>query len=243
MLAEPDEPLSAFIQAIWSAQVHNDEPVRKPLFADAGSGIIFNLCGEVTIGEVSLPEGVIMLPSQHRAETITLTAGARLCGIRFHPAIGFGVLGRHYDQPTVLNRDEDQLYNLYGIYSELGDITETTGSVETLAAWTASSLDFTNVIPDDLEVALDSIRQGQALGRLDELTKTSQRHVERHFKRWLGMTPKHYQRVLRIKKAIYHLRHCKDASLADVAHQFGFSDQAHMTREFRAIARITPGQV
>lgn len=31
-------------------------------------------------------------------------------------------------------------------------------------------------------------------------------------------------------------------SLAPKA-MFGFSDQAHMTREFRPIARITPGEV
>jgi len=57
------------------------------------------------------------------------------------------------------------------------------------------------------------------------------------------MTPKHYQRILRIKKTIYFLRLHKNANLANVAHQFGFSDQAHMTREFKAIAHITPKQV
>jgi AraC-like DNA-binding protein len=59
----------------------------------------------------------------------------------------------------------------------------------------------------------------------------------------MEMTPKQYQRILRVKKAIDYLRQHKEASLVEVSQQFGFSDQAHMTREFRAIARITPGKI
>ncbi len=71
----------------------------------------------------------------------------------------------------------------------------------------------------------------------------SQRQIERLFKLWLGMTPKYYQRILRVKKVINFLRVHKKVNLADVSQQFGFSDQAHMTREFRAIACATPAQI
>jgi AraC-like DNA-binding protein len=46
-----------------------------------------------------------------------------------------------------------------------------------------------------------------------------------------------------VKRAINYIREHGQVNLAEVAHQFGFSDQAHMTREFRTIAHITPGQV
>ena len=57
------------------------------------------------------------------------------------------------------------------------------------------------------------------------------------------MTPKQYQRILRVKRTINYIREHGQTNLAEVAQQFGFSDQAHMTREFRAIARLTPGKV
>jgi AraC-like DNA-binding protein len=44
------------------------------------------------------------------------------------------------------------------------------------------------------------------------------------------MTPKHYQRILRIKKVICFLLLHRNVNLADVAQQLGFSDQAPMTR-------------
>lgn len=215
----------------------------KPLYSDAGSGILFNFAGDVTIGNEVLSEGVIMLPINRHAKNIILVPEAQLAGIRFHPAIGYGVLGQHYDKPTLLLPEQDQLYNLYQIYSELRELKSNEKQIETLYRWTENNLDFTHVIPDSLETALDSIEKDKAPGKISEDVKLSQRQIERLFKLWLGMTPKYYQRILRIKKTICFLRLHKNVKLADVAQQFGFSDQAHMTREFQTIACITPRKI
>lgn len=215
----------------------------KPLYSDAGSGILFNLVGNVTIGNEVLPEGVIMIPIKKHAKNIILASGAQLAGIHFHPAIGYGVLGQHYNKPTLLLPEQDQMYNLYQIYSELRRQKDNDKQIETLHQWAERNLSFINVIPDSLEKALECIEQDEAPGQLSESIELSQRQIERIFKLWLGMTPKHYQRILRIKKATCFLRKHKKVSLVDVAQQFGFSDQAHMTREFRTIACITPGKI
>lgn len=242
-LSHPSGPLSALVQGIWLASVLQPSSVMKSLYSDAGSGIIFNLVGDVIIGNEALPEGVIMLPVKKQAKNIVLASGAQLAGIHFHPAIGYGVLGKHYDKPTLLLPEEDKLYNLYQVYSELRMQKDNDRQIKALHLWAKKNLDFTNVIPDSLGKALESIKQDEALGQLSESIKMSQRQIERLFNTWLGMTPKHYQRIIRIKKVICFLRLHKKANLADVSLQFGFSDQSHMTREFRTIACITPGQV
>jgi|TARA_A100001015_G_scaffold321474_1_gene452417 pimeloyl-ACP methyl ester carboxylesterase len=61
-------------------------PLRKPLYSDAGSGVIFNLSGELIIGNQVLPEGVIMLPTKKISEDIVMAPGAELAGIRFLPS-------------------------------------------------------------------------------------------------------------------------------------------------------------
>ena len=243
LLSQPSGPLSAFVQGIWSATLDHSESLSKPLYADAGSGIIFNFAGSLTIDKETLPKGVIMLPVKKRAANIVLPAGAQLAGIRFLPAIGHGILGQHYDRPTLLNREDDQTHALYEVYAELQSTPGIEHQVDVLSHWAQNKLDFVDVLPEHLEHALELIRSGETPGNLSQSTNLSQRQTERHFRDWLGMTPKHFQRIYRIKKAIHFLRQNKQANLADVAHQFGFSDQAHMTREFRAIAHITPGQV
>ena len=57
------------------------------------------------------------------------------------------------------------------------------------------------------------------------------------------MTAKNYQSIIRIRKAISFIQENKQMPLVDVAAELGFSDQAHMTREFKTIARITPGKL
>ncbi|MDO6528021.1 helix-turn-helix domain-containing protein [Motilimonas sp. 1_MG-2023] len=81
------------------------------------------------------------------------------------------------------------------------------------------------------------------LADLDSQVSLSQRQIERLFKRWLEISPKQYQRILRVQKTINYLREHKAVTLVDVSQQFGFSDQAHMTREFRSIASITPSKL
>ena len=243
MLSEPTAPLSSVVQALWAVSSEQEKAVSKRLYADAGSGILFNLCGPFTIGEQTFPEGVIMLPVNQSSELITMAPGSYSAGIRFHPAIGYGILGRHYDQPTLLNPQDDQPLGLYHLFNELRGIRELPDLITTLNQWASNHLDVTRAIPDDLDTALDVIGNGLNPGQVGELTELSQRQLERYFKLWLGMTPKYYQRVLRIKKTIHHLRQNPRANLVDVAHDFGFSDQAHMTREFRAIAHTTPGRV
>ncbi|CAA0092633.1 HTH-type transcriptional activator RhaS [BD1-7 clade bacterium] len=184
-----------------------------------------------------------MLPINKRAENIGLASGAQLAGIRFHPGMGYGALGQHYNKPTLLLPNRDQRYNLYQTYAELRTIKDNESRIKALYRWADKNLDFSNVIPGSLEKALECIKQDGASGQLSEYNDLSQRQIERLFKRWLGVTPKHYQRILRTKKAIGFLQQHHTANLADVAQQFGFSDQAHMTREFRTIACVTPRQV
>lgn len=215
----------------------------KPLYSDAGSGVIFNLAGEIQIGQDVLPEGVILLPINKQKQNIVLAAGSQLAGIRFLPAMGYGVLGQHFEKPTLLLPERDQLYRLYQIYSELRILKDHDKQIKALYLWAERNLTVTHLIPSSLQRVLECIAQDEALGHLNENVALSQRQIERLFKRWLGMTPKHYQRILRIKKAVSFLRQHKKVNLADVSLQFGFSDQAHMTREFRAIASTTPGQI
>jgi AraC-like DNA-binding protein len=75
---------------------------------------------------------------------------------------------------------------------------------------------------------------------MDE-TGWSRRHVTQSFRRQLGVTPKTYARLLRFRNATTMLTeqtHCR--SLADVATEAGFYDQSHLTREFAALAGLTP---
>jgi AraC-like DNA-binding protein len=54
----------------------------------------------------------------------------------------------------------------------------------------------------------------------------------------VGLTPKRYDRVRRMQCALAGIRR----PLAQLAAATGYSDQAHLTREFRALVGLSPGE-
>jgi AraC-like DNA-binding protein len=66
-------------------------------------------------------------------------------------------------------------------------------------------------------------------------------YFARGFKQSAGVTPHHYLTQKRVERAQDMLAHT-DLSLSEIALAVGFSDQSHMTRQFRQIVGITPGQ-
>ena len=70
----------------------------------------------------------------------------------------------------------------------------------------------------------------------------SQGYLIRRFTQQVGLTPKASARVLRFRRAVTMLGG-GSASLTEISTACGFYDQAHLNREFRAIAGTTPGQM
>ncbi len=78
---------------------------------------------------------------------------------------------------------------------------------------------------------------------MDE-TGWSRRHVTERFRCQLGVSPKAYARLLRFERAsalLSELPARPGRTVADVAIAAGYYDQSHLTRDFTALAGMTPG--
>jgi AraC-like DNA-binding protein len=67
----------------------------------------------------------------------------------------------------------------------------------------------------------------------------SSRQNRRRFLDAVGLTPKRFERVRRLQRAMNRLG---SSNLADVAAEAGYFDQAHFTRDFREFTGQTPSQ-
>jgi hypothetical protein len=70
---------------------------------------------------------------------------------------------------------------------------------------------------------------------------SSPRSVQRHFQRSMGMTAKRFEQIQRARQAVELLQ--RGRAVAAVAHELGFSDQAHLTRALKALMGRTPGAI
>ncbi|HEU0080081.1 MAG TPA: AraC family transcriptional regulator [Longimicrobiaceae bacterium] len=71
-------------------------------------------------------------------------------------------------------------------------------------------------------------------------TGTSRRHLERLFAEQVGLSPKAAARVARFRRLCDLLRARPGAGWSRLALECGYHDQAHMIREFRGFAGLTP---
>ena len=85
----------------------------------------------------------------------------------------------------------------------------------------------------------DYLEQNSSNEELANLCGMSVRAFERKFKSYFQLTPNQFVNRIRVTRAAEFL--CTvDVPLVDVAGKFGFSDQSHMTREFRKHFGTTP---
>jgi AraC-like DNA-binding protein len=68
----------------------------------------------------------------------------------------------------------------------------------------------------------------------------SRRHLTDRFRQEYGLPPKVAARVLRFERAVDQMRSPARPRLAEIAARCGYADQAHLTREWQAIAGCTP---
>jgi hypothetical protein len=69
----------------------------------------------------------------------------------------------------------------------------------------------------------------------------SERSVQRHFQLSMGVTAKRFEQIRRARRAVLLLE--QGTTVASVAHELGYSDQAHLTRALKAIVGRTPGAI
>ena len=82
---------------------------------------------------------------------------------------------------------------------------------------------------------------GQArIGTLAEGLNLSSRQLERQFVAEVGVNAKTLARLIRFEEVRNRLWLDPKVSLAQLAYELGFADQAHLTREFRAMSFMTP---
>jgi AraC-like DNA-binding protein len=103
------------------------------------------------------------------------------------------------------------------------------------------------VAPEVLWSWRQLLRAGGAVRVADLAAGTgwSGRHLASRFRAEIGLTPKAAARVVRFDRARRRLvEHLDDAGyqLADLAADTGYFDQAHLAREFRALAGVPPSQ-
>ena len=71
----------------------------------------------------------------------------------------------------------------------------------------------------------------------------SQKQFTRVFKKYVGMNPKTYLRLLRFHKALQELQKSENSPIGSIALSCGYTDLAHMSKDFIDICGYSPSEL
>ncbi|MEM1026159.1 MAG: AraC family transcriptional regulator [Myxococcota bacterium] len=81
---------------------------------------------------------------------------------------------------------------------------------------------------------------GERLAEVIEAYPNSRKHLISEFRRYVGITPKYFQRILRFSEVFRQLENHVEVRWSAVAHHCGYADQAHFIRDFRHFSGFNP---
>lgn len=221
----PPPRLAPLVACVW--RQHAEAAWVQRVVPDGCVDVMWVTAGSEVRAEVAGPDTW--------AHSERLDAGTSIAGVRFRPGAAGEVLGL----PLHALRDERvPLAELWGRVAVEAMTDQVVVSSRPEAAAVAALLARLPDAPDDSGPELAATlaaRAGPGTVRqmADELG-LSERQLHRRCMAAFGYGPKTVQRVLRFQAALEAAR--AGRRLADVAAETGYADQAHMSREVRALA-------
>ncbi len=96
--------------------------------------------------------------------------------------------------------------------------------------------------PRRVQEAIGLLARGGEVHKVARAVGLSERSLHREVVSWSGLAPKSLARILRMQRCLAALRAGR-VPLAELASRLGYADQAHMTRELKTLAGVTPRDV
>jgi AraC-like DNA-binding protein len=218
------------IECFWSLQPFIQDSVHR-VTPDGCADILFTRDGETAALEVVGPM------TSYRDHPIA--EGQSLFGVRFRPGMGRAILG----VPGARIADGVlPLSDLWGsrVGELLARLSEASTAEQCAAVFSAVLPMTTAASPVQRAVASIELRRGCV--SLDEVARdvgVSTRQFRRLCLEETGLTPKFLARVIRFRHVLSRVG--DGGSLADLALDCGYYDQAHCINEFREFSGRTPG--
>jgi AraC-like DNA-binding protein len=174
-----------------------------------------------------------------------LEGAGRVLGVRFRAGGFRGVLR------GTLAAITDRTIPLSSVYEFDADTAEAevlgaagdTGMVEIAERYLRTRTPDVDEVAELVHDIVDRIANDRTLNRVDELAaqvNLGERALQRLFNDYVGVSPKWVIRRSRLHDAAARLANAEDVNLTHLAAELGYSDQAHLTRDFKALVGRSP---
>ena len=225
-LAKPE--VAGLVSCVWIQRISPAAPVYEHRTVPNG-------CVEISC---VLGEGLIRVAGPKQAPAVgRLAPGETVVGLRFRPGRAPALLAPPVSELVDLEVELDRLWGRPAV--TLGERIAEAASAEDASRLLEQALVTRSADAPEPDVlvaeAVDRLQPWRSahVSRVASDLFISPRQMRRRFLATLGCGPKELQRILRFQGflALSDARHAGDMTIARLAHEAGYADQAHLTRE------------
>jgi AraC-like DNA-binding protein len=240
----PAKALQPYIEAYWIRWSRSQTTARR-VYADGCADLMRN-AGEATVffapkadtGEsIPLRPGVLYVGGTMSAYGVVRGGPCRVTGVRFRPG-GLFALYR-----TPMKAAVDRLVEFRDPALE-AELAAEEGLADRLDAYFGARPRFGH---RDFGAIYQQILDSPGQLSVEDLASAchvSRRTLERVFLEYTGIPAKQYIRIVRFRQVLERLREAGNPeSLLRIAYDFGYTDHAHLTNEFKQYAGILPSEL
>lgn len=242
---EVPEALQNIIKCFWyNRNEFGTQESSFEVMPDGYAEIIFYFGSSLSISEdevlYPLSSPFMMGLLNHPAHFSTKNC-LEIIGIRCFPWTIFDLLGLSSRKKGV-QIFEHPISKLQSVLQEFIN----TGKIEEAISYTKQYFTDSHLFNTDnslLSKAGFAIRNNNgkiSVNQIAEEACTTVRTLERNFKQSSGHTVKDVAGLTRFEQVRNYLWHHPDTNLAGLAHEHGYTDQSHLTREFKRYSGTTP---
>jgi AraC-like DNA-binding protein len=250
----PPAPLAGFVAGLW-AGTSSGEIARHRTLPNGELMLMFHLGPSQRLLELggrpcrlSLGGGFLAGLQERPATFEAFEAYTRVAAARLLPIGGWLLLGGlPQAELTGCVIDIEDLFGcrsgVRALRERMGEAADLGGALDWLEAWLLARLSKAPLPHPATRAAGSVLRGTRGSLRVDALADAaavSPRRLRELFLREVGVPPKRLARVLRFRAAVECLATAPGVDLARLALDCGYYDQAHLYREFRDLAGMTP---
>lgn len=242
---EPPEALRDTIKCFWHEnRDFGTQQTRFEVIPDGYAEIIFYFgsgCSMDHHGTQQLLPSPFLIGLLNQPVHFYARGRLEIIGIRCHPWTVFDLLGLEAGKDGVRIFE----HPVSGLQPALEELINAGKAEDAVALVTQHFLDERSKIPADntLLKAGTAMRQKNGTQPVSEIAAAAHatvRTLERKFKQSSGHTVKDISGLMRFEQVRNRLLTDPDASIAGIAQEFGYTDQAHLSKEFKRYSGTTP---
>lgn len=244
---EPEKELSSIIECFWIIENEDKTPGKQKVIPDGFVEIIFHFGDpyRIQLAEEWITQGRSLLAGQISKYFFLENSGAaNILGVKLKPTAltHLYAVPLHLFTDKVVNLSDVQQLQMHILEKKIHSSDSHEERIKIISKYFKELPSFTNYKISAIDIAVGETFKRNGMATIAELTNAAgvgERQLENLFKKYIGLSPKLFTRIIRFNY-IFQLAEQKSDNWTSLAHEAAYYDQSHFIRNFKKFSGESP---